>query len=288
MLCCATDAWEDAKLHDVIGYCVLIFFGLAFLVLIVGIVCCAIRSLTPLEVRLGQGGEAFVAQELRRVFDRENCIFFDDILLSDIGPMTTQVDHVVLSPFGLFVVETKNINGIVYVTEQPTWVIVRHWNRYRIHNPYRQNYRHLCVLAEVTGLPIRCFTSVVMMVGPECTLRRYTAMYSSLCCDGDDLDEYLKGVRQQALYSQEELTRIAEKIRFATVPDTRENRERHLRYLRNQITLPSEKRAVNNRRWIPANHASAEDLLPTEFADAEWIPVDELELIGELKNPPRV
>ena len=49
--------------------------------------------------------------------------FHDIIIPSSHG--TTQIDHILVSPFGIFVVETKNYKGWIYGSEdQSTWIQV--------------------------------------------------------------------------------------------------------------------------------------------------------------------
>ena len=69
------------------------------------------------------------------------------IIPSDNG--TTQVDHVLVSPFGLFIVETKNLKGWIYGSEsQPKWTQVVYKNKYSFQNPLKQTYRQNKVLSK--------------------------------------------------------------------------------------------------------------------------------------------
>ena len=62
---------------------------------------------------------------------------------------TTQIDHVFLSRFGIFVVETKNYNGWIFGSEsQKSWTQVLHKKKSTFQNPLHQNYRHTKALSE--------------------------------------------------------------------------------------------------------------------------------------------
>ena len=77
--------------------------------------------------------------------------FHDVIIPSDNG--TTQVDHVLVSPFGLFIVETKNLKGWIYGSEsQPKWTQVVYKNKYSFQNPLKQTYRQKKVLSKFLDL----------------------------------------------------------------------------------------------------------------------------------------
>jgi hypothetical protein len=79
---------------------------------------------------------------------------------------TTQVDHVIVSVFGVFVVETKCYRGVIHGAERDAeWTVRNFFRVYPFQNPLRQNYRHIRCLAEYLGLPAACFRSVVIFQG---------------------------------------------------------------------------------------------------------------------------
>jgi len=76
----------------------------------------------------------------------------NDIMLRNVNG-TTQIDHVVLSEYGIFVIETKNYDGLIYGSEKDRmWTQVMNKNsKFRFMNPLRQNYGHVKELQELTG-----------------------------------------------------------------------------------------------------------------------------------------
>jgi restriction system protein len=80
---------------------------------------------------------------------------------------TVQVDHVIVSRFGVFVIEAKNYQGWIFGTEnQPEWTqSLPGGRKFKFQNPLRQNYRHIKALSEFLGLPEDRFHSVVMFWG---------------------------------------------------------------------------------------------------------------------------
>lgn len=79
---------------------------------------------------------------------------------------TTQIDHVFVSRFGLFVLETKNMSGWIFGEErQAQWTqkLYRHTTRFQ--NPLRQNYKHLKALERTLQVPPGHIHSVVTFVG---------------------------------------------------------------------------------------------------------------------------
>jgi len=79
---------------------------------------------------------------------------------------TTQIDHVIVSRFGVFVVETKNLRGWVFGKEGDaywTQKIFRHSGKFQ--NPLRQNYKHAKTMSEILGISDDKMRSVVVFIG---------------------------------------------------------------------------------------------------------------------------
>lgn len=74
---------------------------------------------------------------------------FNDVLIRNDG-RTSQIDHVVISPYGVFVIETKNYKGWIY-----GGVNSEHWtqniwgNKSTLVNPIRQNKGHIIALKKI-------------------------------------------------------------------------------------------------------------------------------------------
>ncbi len=79
---------------------------------------------------------------------------------------TTQIDHVIVSCFGVFVVETKNLRGWIFGKEGDaywTQKIFRHSEKFQ--NPLRQNYKHTKALGEIMRISDDKMYSVVVFPG---------------------------------------------------------------------------------------------------------------------------
>ena len=60
---------------------------------------------------------------------------------------TTQIDHIFVSPYGIFVVETKNMKGWIFGSEkQSQWTQKIFKQTFKFQNPLRQNYKHVKAL----------------------------------------------------------------------------------------------------------------------------------------------
>ncbi|MDR6677228.1 hypothetical protein J2W58_001414 [Pseudomonas psychrotolerans] len=68
---------------------------------------------------------------------------------------TTQIDHVVLSRYSIFVVETKNMSGWIFGSErQAQWTQKLYKRTFKFQNPLRQNYKHLKALEATLGVSV--------------------------------------------------------------------------------------------------------------------------------------
>ena len=79
---------------------------------------------------------------------------------------TTQIDHVIISIYGVFVIETKNMKGWIFGNkDQKTWTqkIFKETNKFQ--NPLFQNYKHTKTLESLLGLSDTQIFSVIAFVG---------------------------------------------------------------------------------------------------------------------------
>tara|TARA_B100000809_G_scaffold239921_1_gene261812 strand:+ start:259 stop:942 length:684 start_codon:yes stop_codon:yes gene_type:complete len=137
-----------------------VFWGVILLVVVSGIFSVYLPRIK------GRIGESRVNSTIVRGLDRGVYHLIPDIYLPA-GEGTTQVDHVVVSRYGVFVIETKNYSGWIFGKEkdkQWTQSLNKH-TKNRFQNPLRQNYKHTKTLAELTGIPEELLVSMVVFVG---------------------------------------------------------------------------------------------------------------------------
>jgi restriction system protein len=97
--------------------------------------------------------------------DRKIYRLINDVILSSRNG-TTQIDHVIVSSYGLFVIETKNMDGWIFGSaNEATWTQQFFRKRFKFQNPLRQNYRHTKCLAEALHLADEVLHSVVFFIG---------------------------------------------------------------------------------------------------------------------------
>ena len=122
-------------------------------------------TLIKLPVVKGFFGELFVAFMLRFFLDKDRYHRLHNVTLPTIDG-TTQIDHIVVSEFGIFVIETKNMRGWIFGSErQAEWTQKIFKKNVRFQNPLRQNYKHTKAVEAVTGSDPDRVHSVVVFVG---------------------------------------------------------------------------------------------------------------------------
>jgi hypothetical protein len=120
--------------------------SLLALVLIAGIIILRLKY----PVIKGMVGEWYVNRLLSKL--DSNYHIYHDLYVPNGEGGTTQVDHVVTSTFGIFVIETKHYKGWIFGKEnQRYWTQVIYKRKEKLYNPIWQNYGHVQALKKYFG-----------------------------------------------------------------------------------------------------------------------------------------
>ena len=111
-------------------------------------------------------GEQVVNSILNKYFGTEEYHLMKNVTLPIAGG-TTQIDHVLVSTKGIFVIETKHYSGWVFGShKQPKWTQTTRWGKYKFQNPLYQNHKHIKELEHYFDfLPDNSFKSVIVFTG---------------------------------------------------------------------------------------------------------------------------
>lgn len=84
-----------------------------------------------------------------------------------VSDSTTQVDHILVSRFGVFVIETKDYKGWIFANpKQASWTQVLFNSKFRFQNPIHQNFRHVRAVQDLLDfLPPEAVRSIVVFTG---------------------------------------------------------------------------------------------------------------------------
>jgi len=171
----------------------------------------------------GKTGELRVRYSSLSGLPQETYHKFHDVLLKTLDG-TTQIDHLLISRFGIFVIETKNWSGWIYGNDNDLqWTQVIYGKKYKQVNPIRQNYKHVRAVAATLKVPMDCIHPVVVFVG-RCSFK--TKMPSCVV-RGWGLKRYVMSF-EAPIFSKAEVLRLVSEIDAKRIPVTRASRRNHI------------------------------------------------------------
>ncbi len=188
------------------------------IVIFVAIVFIFIKIYSP-KIK-GSIGEAKVNTRLN--FLGKEYIVLKDILISSSNGYTSQIDELVLSEYGIFVIETKNYKGWIFGNEKAeNWTQVIYKEKHTFRNPIKQNWSHIYALKNVLSdypnikyHPIVVFSGSATLKGIESSV---PVIYSNR------LNSTIRKLSYEKCISVNELNKIQ------TILESAEIKEKHAR-----------------------------------------------------------
>ena len=150
---------------------------------------------------------------------------------------STQIDHIIVSVYGIFVIETKNYKGWIYGSEnQRQWTqSFPNGSKFKFQNPLRQNYLHIKTLADLLGLELSYFHSMIAFIG-ECELKTRDELPEHVLTSG--MVSYVKKKRDKIL-TEDEVKSIVEQIESNRFSKSWRTNRKHKAYLKDKHSNPS-------------------------------------------------
>jgi hypothetical protein len=195
------------------------------IVLIVIVLWIILRFFLPSSILTGWFGEKKTTFIMWLSLDAKIYHRFHNVIIPAVNG-TTQIDHLLVSPYGLFIVETKNIKGWIFGSEdQAKWTKSVYGKKYSFQNPLRQTFRQKKILSGFLGLDESIIHTVIFFVG-DCKFK--THLPSNVIKSG--LGRYIKRFRTPIL-SPNEIHQISGKLEQHISESTVTTRD-HVRSLR--------------------------------------------------------
>ncbi len=153
----------------------------------------------------------------------------DDLMFS-VGDRTTQIDHLVVSPYGIFVIETKNYKGWLFGNDN-----CKHWTqtfgknaKYKLQNPIWQNKYHIkavkSILKDYEDVKYYSIISIsrnaVLKVRPKSKDGSYYVVFNN------EVADIIRSKRIGKCLTEEQVNAVIEKLRTANITDP-QAREAH-------------------------------------------------------------
>ena len=151
---------------------------------------------------------------------------------------TTQIDHIFVSCFGIFVVETKNMKGWIFGGEnQKQWTKKIFKKSFKFQNPLHQNYKHVKALEASLDVPPEMIHSVVVFVG-DSTFK--LPMPANVTCGGGYIT-YIKSFREPVL-SEAQVQKAIAQIQSGRLTPSWETDRQHVHQLKNRSDPNAERK----------------------------------------------
>lgn len=177
----------------------------------------------------GRRGERKVSFKLHLLPDEYK--IFDDVYL-DINGCSVQIDHVVVSKYGVFIIETKNIKGWIFGTDKSEyWTKNMYGKKYSLRNPLKQNYYHVKTLQTLLNIPQNKFVPIVVFMKG-----------ASLKCKTDGIvTTYRKLIRvvrnyKEIVFDDNEVQRIIYVLTESSIKD-RKHKKEHVNKVKQTIAV---------------------------------------------------
>lgn len=187
------------------------------------------------NIFVGQGeyGELRVSHILSKLPDEYHV--FNDVYLETNG-LSSQIDHVIISRYGVFVIETKNYSGAIYGSEKADhWTQYLQGDSYEFRNPIKQNQSHVWAIKGTLHIaPSSIVPIVVFLNGAD--LRCNT---SSAVLYTGQLRKYILSFRTDA-FTVDGVERLTKKLSESIIIDP-ERKEKHIRSVKQSITEREQK-----------------------------------------------
>lgn len=176
-------------------------------------------------VSRGNKGEEKVISTLKKI-KVEHYVFNNVSFISEKNEMTHQIDHILVHPHGVFVIETKNYYGeIISDTGEGYWVKIIKDKKEIIRNPLNQNKTHVKVVKRI--LKNVDVVSLVIFVKNNAPY-----MPDDNVINLKDLLLFIDSYPYKKLLNKEEIKDICKKIRENKVKVTKTEHLENISYLK--------------------------------------------------------
>lgn len=172
----------------------------------------------------GAFGETIVSWLLSHLPKDQYKVIHNIMLKTERG--TSQVDHVVVSIYGIFVIEVKNYNGWIIGTENSSqWTQIIYKKKSHFKNPIHQNFGHVkAIEALLRDETIPIFPIVTFAGDAKLKVTVQTAKVVKY----GDLNDTIKGLSTEKVMDESRMNDIEKLLQTSNV-DSVQNRKMHVK-----------------------------------------------------------
>lgn len=193
------------NLWDVFGPILTIFLSLAISMWYVWVLLIILVIFkTKLPYLIGRLGENFVTKKLLQLDPKTHKILNDLLLPSNGHLNATQIDHVVVSNFGIFCIETKSYKGWIFGnTNDEYWTQVIYKHKERFYNPLRQNYAHRKAVEDLVRAKYPKVSILSLIAFPDAEKLNISGPNSDLVYNASEIKTKIENYKNQTLTDTE-------------------------------------------------------------------------------------
>ena len=172
---------------------------------------------------IGDLGEQEISEKLKSY--TKKFLLIEDIILK-IDDRTTQIDHILINRYGIFVIETKNFSGWIFGnSNNKKWTqSLSSGEKYSFQNPIHQNFLHLKALQKLSGLKEEYFHNVVVFTCKS----TFKTKLPKFVIHSNELLDYIESFNK-VLLNDNEMNDFYEEIKYKyRITNTKENIEKHI------------------------------------------------------------
>lgn len=144
---------------------------------------------------------------------------------------TTQIDHIIISEYGLFVIETKHLKGLISGDKkQKYWTqeISNYTNKFQ--NPLHQNYKHIKTLEKILKIKSYKIFSVIVFTGDS----KFKTKMPENIIHGVSYIHYIKSKRRKII-SQKEVIKMIASIESSRLSRSFKTNREHIKHVKSII-----------------------------------------------------
>ncbi len=172
---------------------------------------------------IGYWGEKKTATQLS--FLNNKYKVYNDVLIPRSNG-TSQIDHIAVSPYGIFVIETKNYKGWIFGNPNSyKWTQNIYGKKYELYNPITQNIGHIAALRRIIPGYDEYFISIIVFPMHASLRTNIDAKYNVI--KSWNLNSKIRSYKKEIL-SENDILKICSKIEQFRIVD-KESKKKHVR-----------------------------------------------------------
>lgn len=212
----------------------------------------------------GASQESRIDKQFRK-FKGANYARVKDVMLQR-GDRTSQIDNLLITRHGIFVIESKNYSGVIQGRERsPRWQQIHPSGRYKpreFYNPIWQNEGHIRALKQLIGQKYPKFPYYNLVVfSDECKCPRIPGVVKV-----SEMNKTIKGAfAGPPILSEAEVAGLKELLERSNITD-RQSRTEHLEHVRYAAAMAKERERMEAVR----QRAEAHRENATRVQNAYW------------------